>query len=74
LKADAEMSRDERTLRDRLEGNDRDLHQAADLGRQFRQMVRQRQAEAWDDWLCRAQEEVVPDEVQTFAKGLKDDE
>jgi transposase len=74
LKPEPDLNSTERALRDRLEQHDDGLRTAAELGRRFREMVRGRQAEAWDEWLSQSQQENTPEELRTFAKGLKEDE
>jgi len=64
----------ERAMRDRLEQYDSDLGTAAQLGRQFRDMVRDRRAEAWDEWLSQSMQETTPQELRGFAKGLQEDD
>jgi transposase len=73
LKPEAELKEAERLLRARLEQHS-GLHNAAELGRQFQEMVRTRKAEAWDDWLCQSQHEAMPGELRSFGKGLQDDQ
>jgi transposase len=74
LKPDAEMSQDERALRGRLDEEDGGLARTGELGRQFRTMVRERQPDAWPDWLARAQAPSAPHEIRSFASGLQEDE
>lgn len=74
LRADAELSDDERTLRERVEQQDDGLRRAAESGRQFREMVRARQPGIWEEWLDRARAAAAPEELRTFAKGLQEDE
>jgi transposase len=69
-----ELNDAERSLRQHLEAHDLTLKTAASLGRQLREMVRQRRAEDWQDWLRQVQHEATPAELRTFAKGLQDDE
>ena len=68
------MSEDERSLRERLEQLDNDLCKAGELGRQFREMVRGRKAEAWTEWIGQSQQAAVPVELRSFARGLQEDE
>lgn len=73
LKPELELNDAERLLRARVEEHS-SVRNAAELGRQFREMVRTRKGEAWDDWLRQAQQESVPGEIRSFAKGLQDDQ
>jgi transposase len=73
LKPESELNDAERALRVRLEEHS-GLHHAAEIGRQFRDMVRARQDEVWNDWLDRTQQEIAPSELRNFAKGLQADE
>jgi transposase len=74
LKPGSELSDKERSFRDRLEQHDDEVRKAGELGRQFREIVRGRKAEAWTDWIIRSQQATVPAELQRFAKGLQEDE
>jgi transposase len=74
LKPGPELSEDERSLRERLEQLDGDLSKAGELGRQFREMIRGRNAEAWTKWIGQSQQAAVPTELRRFAKGLQEDE
>jgi transposase len=74
LKPGPELSDDERSFRERLEQHDGDLRKAGELGRQFREMIRGRKAEAWTDWISQSQQAAVPAELRSFAKGLQEDE
>lgn len=47
---------------------------AADLGRQFREMVRSRNAAAWDAWVSQTQQEATAAELRSFGKSLQEDE
>jgi transposase len=73
LKPESELNDVERALRARLE-EDSGLHNAAELGRQFREIVRTRQEEVWNDWLNQSQQETAPGELRSFAKGLQADQ
>jgi transposase len=73
LKPEPELTEAERVLRAGVEQH-RDLRDAAEIGRQFREMVRTRHAEAWNDWSRQAQQETIPSELRSFAKGLQDDQ
>jgi transposase len=74
LKADAELSDNERALRERVEQQDSGLARTAELGRRFREMVRGRKQDVWGHWLAEAQGSATSVEMQTFAKGLQEDE
>jgi len=74
LQPATELEDAERAMRDRLEQHDSDLGTAAQLGRQFREMVRDRRAENWDQWLSRSMQKSTPQELRGFAKGLQEDE
>jgi transposase len=74
LKADTEVSDNERTLRERVEQLDGGLARTANLGRRFREMVRERKQDVWENWLDEAQESATPQEMRTFAKGLQEDQ
>ena len=73
LKSEPELNQARRELRDRLEAQDSDLHKAADLSRRFQEMMRERQAEALDDWFNQSQQETAPKELRSFGKGLQED-
>jgi transposase len=73
LKPESELNDAERALRARLEEHS-GLHSAAELGRQFREMVRTRQEEVWNDWLKQSQQDTAPGELRNFAKGLQADQ
>ena len=51
LKVDTEVSDNERTLRVRVEQQDSGLARTADLGRRFREMVKERKQDVWENWL-----------------------
>ncbi len=53
---------------------DASLSQAASHARQFREMVRQHQRKELTDWPRHSQEEIFPEELRSFAKGLQEDE
>jgi transposase len=74
LRPGPELSDDERSFRERLEQHDADLCKAGELGRQFREMIRGRKAEAWTDWISQSHQAAVPAELRSFAKGLQEDE
>jgi len=74
LKPGPELSEDERSLRERLEQLDGDLCAAGKLGRQFREMIRGRKAEAWTEVIGESQQAAVPAELRSFARGLQEDE
>jgi transposase len=73
LKPESELNDAERALRARLE-EDSGLRNAAELGRQFREMVRTRQEDIWNEWLNQSQQETAPGELRNFAKGLQADQ
>ncbi len=50
------------------------LKAAAELAREFADIVRSRLAGSWEGWLARAREPDVAREVRGFADGLKRDE
>ena len=68
------MSDNERTLRVRVEQQDSGLARTADLGRRFREMVKERKQDVWENWLDEAQASATPQEMRTFAKGLQEDQ
>jgi transposase len=74
LKADTEVSDNERTLRERVEQQDSGLARTADLGRRFREMVTERKRDVWENWLDEARESATLEEMRTFAKGLQEDQ
>jgi transposase len=74
LKPEADITVDEAALRERVEQEDSGLARTAELGRQFRAMVRERRHQDWTDWLARAQSTETSAEIRSFANGLKDDE
>ena len=46
---------------------------AADLAREFREIIRQRQSDRLEAWAGRAQQAGAPRELANFAQGLKAD-
>jgi transposase len=74
LKPEPELTDVERELRQHLEQHDPALNRAASLGRQFREMVREHRRERWETWLSQSQQENLPEELRSFAKGLQKDE
>jgi transposase len=74
LKPKAEMTEDERALYERLEQEESTLARTAELGRQFRVMIRERRRDALPEWLARSQAPTAPPEIRGFAKGIREDE
>jgi transposase len=74
LNADADLKPDERSFRDRLLERSPQLRAAVELAREFRDMVRERRPEAWDEWVARATAATAAKELRRFAEGLKQDE
>jgi transposase len=73
LKADADLMPEELTFVNTLLGRNPDLTQAGLLAQEFSQLIRQRRPDELDDWLARVMVSPVPDELRTFAKGLRAD-
>jgi transposase len=74
LKPKAEMTEDERALYERLAQEESALARTAELGRQFRTMVRERQRDALTEWIARSRAPSAPPEIRGFAKGIQEDE
>jgi transposase len=74
LKAEPDLEQAERTFRDRLVQRSPQLGAAAELGRDFRRMIRDRRPDDWNDWMARATAPTAAKELRTFAEGLKKDE
>ena len=74
LKADGELEEEEQRFLNRLQERCPELRAAGDLARQFREMVRQRQEGAWDDWVAQATASSAAKELRRFAEGLQKDE
>ena len=74
LRSETELDDAERASRASVEQQDAELQQAATLGRQFREIVREHRAADWDRWLAQAQEETMTAELRAFAHGLQADE
>lgn len=74
LKDDSDLEQHEQTFRDRLSERSASLGDAAELARQFRNIVRQQKADALDPWLARATAPTAAKELRSLADGLKKDE
>lgn len=74
LNADADLKADERLFRDRLLERNPQLHAAAELAREFRDMIRERRHDAWNEWVARATAATTAKELRNFAEGLQKDE
>ena len=74
LKDDPDLEAHERDFRDRLLESNTALRTATKLACQFREIVRQQKADAWDEWLAQATAPEAVKELKSFAEGLKKDE
>lgn len=74
LKEDSDLKPDERRFRDGLLNRCPELRAATELAREFRSMVRERRAGAWEGWIGRSTAPAAVREMRTFAEGLKKDE
>jgi transposase len=74
LKTDDSLEPDEREFVQVLQERSPELRTAAELAREFREIIRQRKKEAWSDWLVRARAPETAKELRTFADGLQKDE
>lgn len=74
LKDDAELETQEQDFRDRLQDRCPELGGAAEVARRFRELVRARQADGWEEWLAQATAAGTAKELRAFAEGLKKDE
>ena len=61
-------------LRQTLLGRCSELERAAELAREFGEMVRNRLDGEWDEWIARIQDPATSRELRSFAEGLKQDE
>lgn len=73
LQEDRDLEAEDRPLVEALLARSTEVRAAADLARDFRQIIRHRQSNRLEDWAGRAQQAAAPRELMTFAKGLKAD-
>lgn len=73
LQEDQDLEDEDRPLVEALLARSSEIKAAADLGRQFREIVRQRQADRLEDWIDRTQQTGTARELTNFAQGLKTD-
>jgi transposase len=73
LQEDQDLESEDRPLVEALLDRSPEIKTAADLGRQFREIIRQRQSDRLADWTDRAQQPGIPRELANFAQGLKAD-
>lgn len=73
LQEDPDLEPEDRPLVEALLARSPEIKTAADLGREFREIIRQRQSDRLEDWAGRAQQAGVPRELTSFARGLKAD-
>ena len=72
MKAETDLNQEEQQALQRMKQAEPKLEQAIELGTQFRTMARDRQSQAFPDWLKRVDESgIVP--LVRFAEGLKGD-
>ncbi len=74
LKEPAELEPEEHALVKALGDRCAELKTSAELAREFADLVRQRQAGGWDNWMAKVQGPGVARELSGFAEGLKQDE
>jgi transposase len=74
LKEPAEREPEEEALVQALGDRCAELKTSAELAREFAGLVRQRQAEGWDNWMTKVRGPGVARELSGFAEGLKQDE
>jgi transposase len=74
LKDRDELEPEERCFVETLLGRCSELERAAELTREFGEMVRNRLDSGWDQWIARIQDPATPRELRSFAEGLKQDE
>lgn len=72
VKGQAQLTPEQRALLERICQANADLQELYQLGQDFVQMVKQRQAKKLDLWLAQAQGSSFP-ELQGFALGIKRD-
>jgi transposase len=72
VKDQAQLTTDQRALTQRICHTNADLRELYQLGQDFVQMVKQRQARRLDGWLARAQQSSSV-ELRGFASGIKRD-
>lgn len=73
LKPKSELAPKEQALLESLAEHCSPLENAAAVAQEFWEMVRQRKAQALDDWIARASASEGAVELRRFAEGLKDD-
>ena len=74
LKDRDDLEPEERCFVETLLGRCSELERAAELAREFGEMVRNRLDGEWDEWIARIQDPATSRELRSFAEGLKQDE
>jgi transposase len=74
LKDRDELEPEEGLFVEMLLGGCSELKRAVDLAREFGEMVRNRLASRWDEWIAQIQDPATPREIRSFAEGLQKDE
>ncbi len=72
IRADADLTDEEKAYRDTLFCHEPRIREAATLGVRFQQLIRERQADQFDMWLKDAEASGIP-ELRNFARSLRGD-